>query len=272
MPSFFRPQVGTAVVSEQVRFKNERGEKLFGTLHLPQQPTTQAVVWGHCFTCSRHTTILRHLCDALAVKGFMALRFDFSGNGQSEGQFAESTYSKQIGEMRTACSQVRQRGASWVAAGGHSQGAMVALLATRHDEQSDLRAVCTLAGRLYGMTPFHFLDNQQRATIQQQGQIEFISRGRQLTLTRAFLADATSYDPREAIGSLTIPGLIVHGDADEIIPVEEAYQAHRLNSKQTRLAVIPEADHMFSRKTHRVQVVDTVVAWMLEQVAAMSVT
>ena len=93
-----------------------------------------------------------------------------------------------------------------------------------------------------------------------------------MTLTRAFLADATSYDPREAIGALTIPGLIVHGDADEIIPVEEAYQAHRLNPKQTRLTVISEADHMFSRKTHRVQVVDTVVAWLVEQAAALSGT
>jgi putative redox protein len=216
--------------------------------------------------------ILRHLCDALAAKGFMALRFDFSGNGQSEGQFAESTYSKQIGEMLTACDQVRQRGASWIAVGGHSQGAMVALLATQDDHANELRAVCTLAGRLYGMTPFHFLSSQQRATIEQKGQIDFISRGRPLTLTRAFLADASRYDPRQAIGTLTIPGLIVHGDADEIIPVEEAYQAHQLNPQQTRLTIIREADHMFSHKTHRLQVLDTVVGWLVEQAATLSPT
>ncbi len=89
-------------MEQLVHFDNHLGEKLTGTLHLPDRPTCYGVVFGHCFTCTRHTSIIRHICSELAEENFMALRFDFSGNGQSEGKFAESTYSKQVAEIETA--------------------------------------------------------------------------------------------------------------------------------------------------------------------------
>lgn len=98
-------------MEQPVHFYNHHGEKLIGTLHLPDGPAHRGVVFGHCFTCSRHTGIIRHICSELEREAFMALRFDFSGNGQSQGRFDESTYSKQIQEMKIATAFIAEKGA-----------------------------------------------------------------------------------------------------------------------------------------------------------------
>jgi len=250
-------------MEELVHFNNNFGEKLTGTLHLPVRPGGYAVVFGHCFTCTRHTSIFRHICSELTEEGFMALRFDFSGNGQSEGNFAESTYSKQISEIQTAAALLSQKGAFWIGLAGHSLGAAIALLTAA--QQQTVKAVCVLAGRLSGLNAMHFLSQNQRRELRKTGRVLFSSRGRALQLSNDFFADAEKYNLPEVVASMQTPLLIVHGDNDEIIPVHEAYQAHKLNPANTKLAVIPQADHMFSRLEHRRQVSKLVVEWFKDQ-------
>jgi len=250
-------------MEQLIHFDNHHGEKLAGTLHLPDRPAGYAVIFGHCFTCSRHTAILRHICSELTVESFMALRFDFSGNGQSEGKFAESTYSKQVSEMKTAAAFLSQKGATWIGLGGHSMGAVIALLAAA--QMNTTKAVCALAGRLSGLNATHFLSQSQREDLRKTGRISFTSRGRSLELSNGFFADAAQYNLPEIVASLNVPLLVVHGDHDEIIPVQEAYAAHRLNPKGTELAIIPDADHLFSRKDHRQQISEVVVKWFNKQ-------
>ncbi|PNV85689.1 MAG: osmotically inducible protein C, partial [Desulfobacteraceae bacterium] len=116
-------------MQKQIQFSNHWGETLAGTFHVPTEDCRRGIILGHCFTCSRHTKILRDLSLALVEEGFKVLRFDFSGNGQSEGNFAESIYSKQISDMKVAASFMSTEGVSWFGLAGHSMGAMVALLA-----------------------------------------------------------------------------------------------------------------------------------------------
>ena len=233
----------------KVQFANDRGENLVGNLHTPDRPIRYGVVLGHCFTCSRHTGILRQICQGLTMAGCAALRFDFSGNGQSEGVFEQSTYSKQISEMKSATVFLREQGVDRIGLAGHSMGAVVALLASV--EISAVGAVCCLAGRLSGMDPLRFLSAGQQNQLQQKGRVRFASRGRDLQLTSGFFADAQQFDLPQTIKSLKIPLLIVHGDQDEIIPVDEAHRAFRLNPRQVKLEIIPAADHMFSNADQR---------------------
>ncbi len=250
-------------MEELIYFNNEFGEKLAGTLHMPAKPGNYAVAVGHCFTCTRHTAILRHICDELAEEGFMALRFDFSGNGQSEGDFAASTYSKQISEMQTAITWLAEKDAFWIGLAGHSLGAVIALLSAA--QQPKVKAVCTLAGRLSGLDALHFLSQNQRRELRDTGEVKFSSRGRALQLSKDFFADAEKYKLPEVVASLQIPLLVVHGDSDEIVPVQEAYQAKNINPANTQLDVIPQADHMFSVPEHRRQVSELVVDWFQEK-------
>jgi putative redox protein len=252
-------------MEQQIQFPNHRGEKLFATIHLPEGPSRRGVILGHCFTCSRHTTILRSICHGLAASGFLVLRFDFSGNGQSEGEFTESTYSKQIEEVKTAAAFLAERGVSWLGLAGHSMGAMVALLAAA--EIASVRALCALAARSRVMGAAELLTPAQLQDLQETGRVRFVSRGRALELTREMFSDAARYDVGRAVSSLVQPLLLVHGDQDEITPVGEAYHIQRYRPEGTRLAVIPGSDHMFSREEHRRMVTEIVVAWFREQAA-----
>ncbi len=247
-----------------IHFKNDQGEKIAATLHLPDASTDRGIVLAHCFTCSRHTGILRQLGNDLTKAGFAALRFDFSGNGQSEGEFSQSTYTKQISETKIACATLASKGVSQIGLAGHSMGAVVALLASA--EINSAKAVCTIAGRLSGMNAMRFLNRAQQNELDQVGQVAFTSRGRQLMLTHDFFSDADRFDLQKVITQLKLPLLIVHGDRDEIISVDEAYTAHGFNPEGSELAIISEADHMFSNKNHRERTSRKIVAWFESQV------
>jgi len=246
-------------MEQPVHFYNHHGEKLIGTLHLPDGPAHRGVVFGHCFTCSRHTGIIRHICSKLEREAFMALRFDFSGNGQSQGRFDESTYSKQIQEMKIATAFIAEKGALCIGLAGHSMGAIIAILAAAR--MNTIQAVCALASRLSGLNATHFLSQSQRKQLYDTGRVSFSSRGRSLQLSAAFFADAGQYNLPETIAGLNAPLLIVHGDCDEIVPVQEAYLAQKLNNENKKIAVFPGADHMFSHKKHRQQISELVVEW-----------
>ncbi|MBW2192971.1 MAG: alpha/beta fold hydrolase [Deltaproteobacteria bacterium] len=250
-------------MEQQVSFRNQIGEKLAGTLHIPEMAAGCGVVFGHCFTCTRHTGVLREICSGLTEENFMALRFDFSGNGQSEGRFADSTYSKQISEMNIAADFIADKGADWIGLSGHSLGASIALLTAGRTDR--IKAACALSGRLSGLNADHFLSPTQRSELQDTGRVFFSSRGRSLELTNGFFADAGQYSLPEAVAALKTPFLVVHGDRDEIIPVKEAYHAKKLNPEKATLAVIPDADHMFSLPEHRREVAELVVKWFKEQ-------
>jgi alpha/beta superfamily hydrolase len=251
-------------MERQVQFKNHVGETLAGTLHYTDRDPIGAVIAGHCFTCSRHTGILRRVCKELSHKGLMALRFDFSGNGQSQGIFEEATWSKQILEMEAAISMMQEKGVTWIGLAGHSLGAAIALLTTLRDKP--VSAICRIAGRTTANRNQHFLTPSQIQVLEDAGEVEFISRGRTLTLSRNFFEDAARYNLETAIQSLTIPMLVVHGDRDDIIPVTEARLAKQTNPEKVKLAVVPGGDHMFSNADHQEQIARTVADWFSHQV------
>ena len=250
-------------MKEPIHFDNQWGEKLAATLHRPQTSEGRGVVLAHCFTCSRHTGILQQLAQDLSSEGFLALRFDFSGNGQSEGIFAESTYSKQIIEVQTAVEFLSAEGAKWIGAAGHSMGGLISFLAGAQTDS--IKAVCALASRLTGFRAMHFLSREQRDTLQRTGEVDFSSRGRPLKLTSEFFADADKFKPADVIKAITKPLLVVHGDRDQIIPVEEAYKTRDLGNDRVVLEIVSNADHMFSREEDRRAISQIAVRWFKEQ-------
>ncbi|MGD9233309.1 MAG: alpha/beta fold hydrolase [Desulfobacterales bacterium] len=249
-------------MEQPIYFYNQQGEKLAGTLHLPKRSAGCGVVFGHCFTCSRHTRIIRQICKELAEKDVLALRFDFSGNGQSEGEFSASNYSKQINEMQTAAAVIAEKGARRIGLAGHSMGAVIAVLTAA--QTKTVKAVCALAARLSGLNATHFFSKKQLEELEVTGRVSFNSRGRSLQLSTKFFTDAKQYDLPEAVKSLQTPLMVIHGDADEIIPVQDAYLARTLNSENTELVIIPGGDHMFSAELHRTQISKLVVKWFKE--------
>jgi putative redox protein len=249
-------------MEKQIYFYNSDGEKLAGTLHYPEGLSKKGVILGHCFTCSRHTRILIETCRELAKAGFLALRFDFSGNGQSEGDFIESGYSKHIGEMKTAMKFLAENGVSWIGLAGHSMGAAIAVLTCA--EMQEVKAVCAMSGRLSGLNLRVFFTKSQIEELEQTGKISFVSRGRSLVISKKFIADANRYDIPKQIEALRSPLLIVHGEKDEIIPLKEAHKASKIKPSGITLAVISGADHMLGEEAHRRNAAVRMTEWFAE--------
>jgi len=253
-------------MEKTVHFFNHQGEKLSGTLHEPENslgtaPADTALVLGHCFTCSRHTSILKDICKKIAAKGFSALRFDFSGNGQSQGDFSQSSYTKHIKEMKQAVSFLSDMGISRFGLGGHSMGAAIAIFTALQTE--NITGVCTLAGRLGSSDLSSIFTKEQLNQLQQSGIMSFKSRGRSLQLSESFFSDMQQYNLPDALKSLKIPLMVVHGDQDEIISVQNAFQAKELKPDLT-LEIIPGADHMFMNPEHRTRIADSVTKWFMD--------
>ncbi len=250
---------------EKIDFKNDIGEKLVGDIYLPNSKLNAGVVFGHCFSCSRHTRILTESCEALYRAGIASLKFDFSGNGQSEGEFSETTYSKHVSEMKVAVDQLIQQGISQIGLAGHSMGAAIALLTAA--STSNVRGVCTLAGRYSGMSFDRLLNGSTQNQLEEDGQVCFTSRNRSLCLNADFFTDVNSYDLAEITRGLTNSLLAVHGGRDEIIPVEEVYLSRDFRPENTEVFVVEDADHMFSNGEHREVVAERLSYWFSKQFA-----
>jgi len=246
-------------MEKKITFVNTEGETLVGSLHAPEKETRFGVILGHCFNCSRHTRILQRIGKDLASAGYMALRFDFSGNGQSEGEFTRSTFSKQISEIETAADLLADKGVDWLGLVGHSMGATIAILSG--SQREEVKGVCAIAGRSESAGAFKFLSEKQREELDRTGKATFESRGRSLALTETFFSDADQYSLARTIRRYPKPLLVVHGEKDEIIPVSEAHHAQEINPDGVELLIIPEADHMFMKEDHRRQVSERVAAW-----------
>jgi putative redox protein len=189
------------------------------------------------------------------------LRFDFSGNGQSQGFFAESTFTKQIKEMQAAVAVLKARGATRIGLAGHSMGASISVLAGAETE--NVLAVCAIAGRLTGPEPERFLSAGQQAQFNEEGMATFTSRGRELTFTQSFVDDVNSFDLPTMLMNYPLPLLIIHGEQDEIIAVDAAQTAYQFNPQQIQLDVIADADHMFSQESHKNMAVAKITQWFL---------
>lgn len=250
---------------QSVRFANHMNEKLSGTLHRPPVPSGFGFILGHCFTCSRHTRILIDLGNALTDLGFCVLRFDFSGNGQSEGRFEDSTYTKQIDEMISAVAYMKKNEADHVMIGGHSMGGMVSLFSAAR--QKDIAGVVSLAVGSAPLHPDRLLTGIQKAQLVTSGNVSFSSRGRNLVLTRNFFDDAVQYDVQEMIAQIKCPVLIVSAENDMIVDPVTAKSVLSSENQNVDVIEIKGADHMFSSARHRNIVISHVIQWIEKEIS-----
>ena len=246
-------------MEEEVKFSNKHNEQLSGYVHRPKEQGEHGIVLAHCFTCSKHQRVLRKTCDKLAAEGFLVLRFDFSGNGESEGKFEESTYSKQIEDLECAMNFMAKQGVNCIGLLGLSMGATVSVLYSAQDER--ISSICVLSAPADTKTLKNLFSAEDRKTIETSGKKAVNLFGRSLLITKAFLADTEKHDVDQAVKSLKRPICIVHGDNDTIVAVDNAKHLYELANDPKELHLIKGADHLFSDDKELQEVDDIVVNW-----------
>lgn len=242
---------------QRVVITNKHGEKLVGLLH--HMGTNKIVVLCHGFTASKNDGIIVDLAAALTKQGISIFRFDFSGNGESEGEFQYGNYRKEADDLHSVVSYLYQEKYDVTAIVGHSKGGdVVVLYASIYD---NVHMVVNLSGRFYLEKGIEerlgkeFIDR-----INKEGYIEAKNKSGKVLyrVTKESLMERLNTDMRAASISISkeCRFFTVHGSADDIIPVEDAYEfaKHIPNHK---LCVIEGADHCYT--AHRKELSDAVV-------------
>lgn len=225
---------------QSVAFANSRGQRLAG-LFYACSGLDRALIVCHGFSGSKEGggRALR-MAEYLARPGMGVLLFDFSGNGESEGSFVDTTLSGQMDDLKSAADWCLHAGAKHLAGMGRSFGGTTLLCQAAED--SRFEAVCTWATPVYPLALFHgFLREQSGDRLILAGE------GGTIELNKAFLEDLASHDAEACARNIPPrPILIVHGEQDELVSAKEAEVIRKTAASSSRLHMIPEADHRFS--------------------------
>jgi predicted alpha/beta-hydrolase family hydrolase len=220
-------------ILRELPFFNEREQRLAGVWHEPEVDAELVAVVAHGMLSSKNSAKHTMLCERLAAAGVAAFRFDFAGRGESEGSLAELTVSGQLADLRAAVATARAHGAGSVALIGSSLGGADSILVAADD--AEIGALVTIA------TPAR-LPSTPRPAWQP---LEDPERGE--CVGARFFVDAAGHDIPTAASRVRCPWLVLHGAADEVVPVDDA-QLLSVSNPAAALEIHAEADHRFSAR------------------------
>jgi alpha/beta superfamily hydrolase len=246
---------------EKISFTNSRGDTLSGVLHHAEKHSARAVILCHGMESDKNSEKVVFLSRELARRGILALRFDFSYAGESSGKFEDITYSGEVEDLKAAYALLESRHAGKTAILGSSMGGTVALMFAAREPAA--AALVTVSAPLHPEKfPDRILTRTQLRDWRERGFILY--NGQRLNVT--LLQDLESIDVRACARKVICPVLILHGDADDVVPVEEAYELHECLTSPKRLSILQGADHRFSNPEMMRRTVSEALVWLTEHV------
>ncbi|MEM1348082.1 MAG: bifunctional alpha/beta hydrolase/OsmC family protein [Myxococcota bacterium] len=244
----------------RTRFDNGRGHELSARLELPLHDHPSAfAVFAHCFTCSKNLKVVQHISEALTAEGIAVLRFDFTGLGQSQGDFAKTSFSTNISDLVATCRFLEAEYEAPSILIGHSLGG-AAVLHAAHALPS-VKAVATIGAPFDPAHVRHLLTSTGEIPEDQQT-IEFEIAGRTFTLDRAFLEDLDKHDPEELVSTLKRPLLIMHAPLDHTVGIENASRIFSAAKHPKSFISLDKADHVLSNEADARYAGDVIASWV----------
>ncbi len=234
--------------------RNGCGERIDYTVAGEGKGREALVLIGHGVTGNKDRPFLAALAEELARRSIPSLRFSFSGNGSSEGRFGEATISKEVEDLRCLVDALQHRKLAYV---GHSMGGAVGVsLAAREPR---IRWLVSLAGMVHTA---RFARTEFGQAVPGEG---FMWDDPDFPLSRAFMEDLEQIGSLLPLGSrIRIPWLLVHGEADDVVPIADSQDILKEASEEARLVSVPGADHVFSGEATG-QMARHVGSWLEEQ-------
>ena len=229
--------------------RNEHGERLDYTYH--KGNGNRIVVIGHGVTGNKDRPALIALAEGLAEAGISALRFSFSGNGESEGEFVDSTISKEVADLGKVLDSLENHKICYV---GHSMGGAVGVLRTAIDER--IEVLVSLAGMVH---THEFAQREFGDTTPDKG---FMWDEPDCPLSQTYVNDMASIESvAKQASKFGGPWLLVHGTEDDIVPIQDSIDILQYANEPTELLELPGVDHVFSGDGSPLMV-EKVVAWI----------
>ncbi|HWK54667.1 MAG TPA: bifunctional alpha/beta hydrolase/OsmC family protein [Hyphomicrobiales bacterium] len=252
------------MITQAFDFTGADGQLLSGRLDLPDGPVASYALFAHCFTCTKHSLAAVRLGQALTGLGYGVLRFDFTGLGQSGGEFSDSSFSGSIADLIAAAAAMRQAGHPPALLIGHSLGGAAVLAAAAHIPEA--RGVVTIGAPadIEHVTRL-FADDVDR--LRQEGEAEVQIGGRPFKLRRSFVDDLASHDQAARIHALRKPLLILHSPQDEIVGIDNATAIYQAALHPKSFVSLDGADHLLTDRKDSDFAATIIAAWASRYVA-----
>ena len=244
--------------AERFDFPNAQGQKLAALLDRPAGEPRAYALFAHCFTCGKDIRAAKRVAEGLTALGIAVLRFDFTGLGSSEGEFANTTFSSNVGDLVAAANELRRSASAPAILIGHSLGGTAVLAAAA--EVAEARAVVTIAAPC---DPTHVtgLFKDRLEEIAAEGEVQATLAGRQFRISRGFIDDLAEHKLMERIANLRKALLIFHSPTDEIVALDNASRIFAAAKHPKSFVSLAGADHLLSRRSDAAYVANVIHAW-----------
>ncbi|HLW27798.1 MAG TPA: bifunctional alpha/beta hydrolase/OsmC family protein [Kiloniellales bacterium] len=239
-------------------FPGSQGSLLSGRLDRPSGEIRAHALLAHCFTCGKDIKGARELARALAAQGIAVLRFDFTGLGHSEGEFANSNFASNVEDLVAAANYLREQQAAPTLLIGHSLGGAAVLAAAA--QIPEVKAVVTIgAPSEPAQLTRHF--THAREEIDARGSAEVAIGGRFFPISKAFVDELESHRLEEAIGGLRRALLVMHAPLDEVVSIDNATRIFVAAKHPKSFVSLDDADHLLSREADARYAASVAAAW-----------
>jgi len=244
----------------KLEFKNNNGELLAGLLETPaaNASITAYALFAHCFTCGKDIAAASRISKALAARGIAVLRFDFTGLGSSDGDFANSNFSSNVQDLLAAAAHLEAQYAAPQLLIGHSLGGAAVLSAAHQLEK--VKAVATIGSPATAGHIEHLFQDQADL-IKQQGESIVNIGGRKFPIRQQLLDDIDRYNSTAQIGKLNAALMIFHSPVDTIVSIDQAAEIYQAAIHPKSFISLERADHLLSKAEDAEYVGAILAAW-----------
>ena len=245
--------------TKKVKFKNKNGEELMGYLELPHnQDPHNFVLFAHCFTCNKNFFAAKNISRSLASAGYGVLRFDFTGLGESEGDFADTNFSGNIQDLVAAAEFLKEEHQAPGLLVGHSLGGAAVLYAAK--QIASVKAVATVAAPST-IKHVEALLRSNIDEIEKSGKASVNIGGRSFEVKKQFLDDIREHDLSGYLSDLKRALLILHSPQDRIVGIKNAEELYVAARHPKSFISLDGAGHLMEVEEDAVYAGNTIATW-----------
>ena len=246
--------------TNRITFENRQGHQLAARLDLPiDQKPRACALFAHCFTCNSNLGVVRHISRTLTQHGFGVLRFDFTGLGRSQGEFADSNFSGNVADLITVSNYLKEHYKEPELLVGHSLGGAAVLVAA--SELPNIKAITTIGAPAEASHVTHlFKDGID--TIESEGEAEVHIGGRPFKIKKQFVDDLNKRLVLEIVSELRRPYLIMHSPQDMTVEIENAAKLYHAAFHPKSFITLDGSDHLLTKKEDAVYAANMIGTWV----------
>jgi len=244
--------------SEKIKFKNALRQELAARIEFPDGESKSYALFAHCFTCNKNLTAIRIIGRALNKCGIAVLSFDFTGLGESEGDFEHTNFSSNVDDLISAAQFLKTNYSAPDILIGHSFGGAAVIFAAHHIPS--VKAVATIGAP---SNPKHLshLFKSGIDEINEKGEAVLEIGGREFKIQKQFLDDINEKNMEETVKTLKLHLLVLHSPQDTTVGIENAAQIYKAAWHPKSFISLDGADHLLSNKEDSIYVGKMIANW-----------